>query len=293
MATQTILDVPCWRIRPMPGQPREYFDPVALRDLARSIAAMGQVVPAQVAPVRGDKKHDYEIIDGQRRWHAAQMAMVPTFRCEVIDEPDEDRRYLRSFVANLSREANHPMEIATAIDRILRTKTIAEVAEIIGRSEAYVCQYRLLLRLVPDLKSAMHPTVPKNKRLIASAAFLLAKREPGEQVAAWEEIRKRPESVLKATQRVIAEMPSDDRRPKRESKPFEKYRVLQGQLDRVANDLDAITAEQFEHLTQGRASEDTARMRQVMERIGDRLEWMKNRLPGVRWENVPAKQKLA
>jgi ParB/RepB/Spo0J family partition protein len=288
-----IASIPWRRIRPLAGQPREYFDKAALAELATSIGAIGQCVPAQVARIDGDKSHDFELIDGQRRWHAVQIAGVETLRCEVIDEPDEDRRYLRSVLANFSRQPNHSIEIAVAIDRIRKGRTIEQVADILGKSRSYVEQHLLLLRLHPDLKAAMHPSVPKGRRrLPLAAAIMLAKRDPGEQIAAWEEIRRHPDSLLRATKLVVDALPVDDRRPKKEGSPYEKYRSLKNMLNRTASDLEAITAEQFEHLTQGRASEDRQQMVQSMERIAARLEWMRAALPGVRWEGETARQSI-
>ncbi len=70
---ERIVEILRDRIRPFANQPREYFNESALKDLARSIKAVGQQVEIRVRPLAGDPKHDYELIDGQRRWLACQM----------------------------------------------------------------------------------------------------------------------------------------------------------------------------------------------------------------------------
>lgn len=184
-----ILEVPWRRIRPMPGQPREHFDRDGLISLADSISAVGQVVPAPAAAVQGDPRHDYELIDGERRWRAVQIAGLETLRIQVVDEPDESRRYLLSVAANMARQANHPLEIAVACDRLRRTMTVERVAASLGKSVPYVYQHLKLLSLHPEIREAMHPSTPKNRRLPMAAALRLAGLEPAGQFAALAKIR--------------------------------------------------------------------------------------------------------
>lgn len=280
-----ILDIPWRRVRPLAGQPREYFDPAALAELATSIGAVGQLVPAKVAPVVDPlRRHDYELIDGQRRWHAVQAAGLETLRAEVVDEPDEERRYLQSVVANFSRQGHHPMEIAVACDRLRRTMPVERVAAVLGKSSAYVCQYLGLLRLHPDLKDLLHPTAPKGERLPLKAAVKLAALDHADQMAAWRKIRESGQSVLRATRRVCDEIPSagaaqaESRAKPGNPKPrgadaYELVRVLTGHMRRTLHAMDAVRPGQFAEVLarsgSGRAGEVRAMVHDLIAGLGD------------------------
>src|SRR5207248_3150600 len=103
------------RVRPLAGQPRRYFDPVQLAALEKSIWKRGQLQPGLVRALQGDKKHDYELIDGQRRWHACSKLGVP-FRAVVVDTADAEDQFEMSIAANFQRADHTPMEIAAAIE---------------------------------------------------------------------------------------------------------------------------------------------------------------------------------
>lgn len=208
-----VVDVPLGRVRPMCGQPRSYFDKNALEELAESLKAIGQVVPAQVTRVTGDRRHDYELIDGQRRWHAAEIAGLAALRCEVIDEPDPEARFTRSVVANLSRQPNHPMEIALACQRMRKSMTVEKVAATLGKSVSWVNQHVSLLKLHPDLQSMLHPTTPKANRLPFAAALKLASLPHDRQKEAIGKILASGLSRLRATDAVLAAMPETEVAP--------------------------------------------------------------------------------
>lgn len=271
-----IIDIPWRRVRPMPGQPREYFDKAALAELATSIGAVGQLVPAKVAPVEDPlKRHDYELIDGQRRWHAVQSAGVETLRAEVVDEPDEERRYLESVVANFSRQGHHPMEIAVACDRLRRTMPVDKVAAVLGKSPAYVYQHLSLLRLTLSLKDKMHPSVPKADRLPVAAALRLAALEPAEQVAAWAKICSSGMSKMRATNRVVDSLPDAPPRPR--SRPradaYDSVRMISGHMKRLLHALDNVRPAQFADMLartgSGRASEVRTMINDLLAALDD------------------------
>lgn len=228
-----VRDVPWRRVRPMSGQPREYFDKAALEELARSIAAVGQVVPAQATPLPPGGPHDWELVDGQRRWHAVAMAGLATLRVEVVDEPDEERRYLRSVVANLARAPHHPLEIAVACDRLRRGRTQADVAAMLGKSPGYVAQHLSLLRLCDEAKRRLHPRTPKAERLPYSAALLLTGMEPAEQSRALAAMRATGLTPLRAARKVAEERATSGTARARPKRPSDLGRDLGRALRRA------------------------------------------------------------
>ncbi len=129
-------------------QPRQHFDQDALQELADSIKAQGLVQPVIVRMV-GEQQ--YELIAGERRWRAAQMAglsQVPA----VIRELEDQQALAMALIENIQRKDLNPLEEAQALARLLTEfeLTHQEVAEAVGRSRSAVTNLLRLLKL-PEL----------------------------------------------------------------------------------------------------------------------------------------------
>jgi ParB/RepB/Spo0J family partition protein len=265
---ENLVRLVLWRrVRPMPDQPREYFDQDALRELADSIAAVGQIVPAQVHPLVGDRHHDYELIDGQRRWHAVQMAGKDCLKVEVLDEPDPERRYAISVAANFSRQGHHPMEVARALGRMQKTMTADMIATVIGMSTHYVYQYLSLLKLHPDVQDAMHPTVPKENRIpVAAGAKLATLPHPAQRVA-LAKIQASRLSPLRATIETLATLPKELRPKSRSTKPSNLYVLQVKRLDRFISDFSQSEPANFAEVIRKRPAADVLAVRSRLNRL--------------------------
>ena len=163
-------------IRPDPEQPRKYFKPSALQALARSLQLVGQRTPIQVKPLRGAGECKFEIIDGERRWRACQLADITTIRVTVEDQPlTRQRQHLLSTISNFHRESHTHLEISDAIfyQRSLGT-SVADLAENLAKSEGWIYQYLKLQELTPDLKEKMHPDVDEDAQIRFAEAVVLA-----------------------------------------------------------------------------------------------------------------------
>src|SRR5581483_11198984 len=118
-------------------------------------------------PLGGDPRHEYELVDGQRRWHAVGMLRQETIRAIVEEFDSADDQFMASVVANFAREAHSAVEIAHAIDRLLKHPKIAElpdstrrmmaIAEIFGKSVPWVYGHHSLLKLHKSVLALMHP----------------------------------------------------------------------------------------------------------------------------------------
>lgn len=200
-ANERIVKIPREQIRPFPGQPREYFDQAALGDLARSIKAVGQQVPITVRAIEnGGDKHDFELIDGQRRWLACGIAKVPTLKALVCDIADIEDQFLAAVVSNFAREGHSLLETAKAIARLRKRPEIAalpkmeqasRIADIFGRSTGWVYQLESLLRLIPAAQELMSRALPDDRRLSLPPALLLAQLPPEQQAKIIGEIKRR------------------------------------------------------------------------------------------------------
>lgn len=134
-------------------QPRFTMQKGPLKELADSIAAQGVVQPIIVRQMNNSK---YEIIAGERRWRAAQLAGLETVPAVVRSIPDEAAMAI-SLIENIQREDLNPMEEAMAMQRLMQEfdMTHQQVAERVGRSRAAVSNYLRLLTLGEDVRKLL------------------------------------------------------------------------------------------------------------------------------------------
>jgi ParB family chromosome partitioning protein len=178
---QLPLDV----IRPGRYQPRSVFDEEKLEELASSIRAQGVVQPIVV---RSTGDNEYELIAGERRWRAAQLAEIDKIPAVIRDVPDEVTVAM-SLIENIQREDLNPLEEATALRRLIDEfqMTHQEAADAVGRSRTAVSN---LLRLL-DLMQEVKDMVDGRDIEMGHARALLSLGEDLQLQAAREVIRKR------------------------------------------------------------------------------------------------------
>src|SRR5512147_2998157 len=138
-------------------QPRLDMRPESLQELADSIRAQGVVQPIVVRPAaaqRPGEEQRYEIIAGERRWRAAQMAGLHQIPAVIRHVPDE-ATVAMSLIENIQRENLNPLEEARALDRLIREfdMTHQQAADAVGRSRASVSNLLRLLELAEEVKS--------------------------------------------------------------------------------------------------------------------------------------------
>jgi len=138
-------------------QPRTEFNEEQLQELADSISKQGIIQPIIVRSISDDPgKPKYEIIAGERRWRAAQLAgmhEVPV----VIKKYTDEEAIAVSLIENIQREDLNPIEEATSLDRLIREfgLTHQEAADAVGRSRAAVSNLLRLLSLEPGVKESL------------------------------------------------------------------------------------------------------------------------------------------
>ena len=134
-------------------QPRRDLEPQALEELANSIKAQGVMQPIVIRPV---SESLYEIIAGERRWRASQMAGLDEIPAVIRDVPDE-AAIAMALIENIQRENLNPMEEAIALDR-LKTEfelTQQEVADAVGKSRSAVTNLLRLMNLTDEVKKML------------------------------------------------------------------------------------------------------------------------------------------
>ena len=143
METGRVVFLPPSRIIPNPTQPRTVFSPESLRELADSIRVHGILQPLSV---RKGETH-YELIAGERRYRAAQMAGLRELPCLVM-RMDEEESALTALMENLQRQDLNFVEEARAYSRLMTQFSLSQeqVAKAVGKSQSAVCNTLRLLR---------------------------------------------------------------------------------------------------------------------------------------------------
>jgi ParB family transcriptional regulator, chromosome partitioning protein len=134
-------------------QPRIRMRPEALQELADSIRVQGLVQPIVVRPVDDAAGAAYELIAGERRWRAAQMAGLDKLPALIKPIPDQAAAAM-SLIENIQREDLNPLEQANAFHRLIADfdLTHQQVADAVGRSRAAVSNYLRLLELAEPVR---------------------------------------------------------------------------------------------------------------------------------------------
>lgn len=142
--------VPIEFLQPGKYQPRKDMSPDALEDLAASIRSQGIIQPIVVRQL---SEHKYEIIAGERRWRASQIAQLDVIPCLIKDVPDEAAVAI-ALIENIQREDLNAMEEAQALDRLMVEfeLTHQEVATAVGKSRTTVTNLLRLNNLNDDVK---------------------------------------------------------------------------------------------------------------------------------------------
>lgn len=184
-------------------QPRVDMRQDSLQELADSIRAQGVVQPIVARPIsHTGNTQRYEIVAGERRWRAAQIAGLAEIPAIVRDVPDESAIAM-ALIENIQRENLNPLEEARAIDRLIREfdLTHAEAAQAVGRSRASVSN---LLRL-QELSDKVKPLLEDRQIEMGHARALLALSHPAAQLSAANQVVKKGLSV-RDTEKLVKRM---------------------------------------------------------------------------------------
>ena len=133
-------------IKPLPSNPRKYFDETALEELAASIAARGVIQPIIVRP--HPEGQGYQLVAGERRWRAAQKARLHEIPALVRTLTDREVTAL-ALIENLQREDLNPVEEARAYHRLSEDEGMiqADIARMVEKSRSYVANMMRLMSL--------------------------------------------------------------------------------------------------------------------------------------------------
>ena len=189
--SSNLIEVPIDMIKANPNQPRREFDESALKELAASIREIGLVT---AITVRQMPDGTYQIIAGERRWRASQMAGLTSIPA-YIRTVEDDNAMEMALVENIQREDLNAIEIALAYQHLAEATgmTQEKISERVGKSRTSVTNYMRLLKLPAQIQMAL-----KNKDIdMGHARSLLAIDSPSQQLKLFKEIQRNNYSVRK------------------------------------------------------------------------------------------------
>lgn len=189
--SSSICEVPLTRIKANPNQPRREFAAEALQELADSIRQIGIIQPITL---RLMDDGTYQIIAGERRWRASQMAGLTAIPAYIRTIADENIMEM-ALVENIQREDLNAIEIALAYEHLLDADgmTQEKVSERVGKSRTAIANYLRLLRLPAQVQIALQ----KKEIDMGHARALLAIDSPSLQIKLFNEVLKNGYSVRK------------------------------------------------------------------------------------------------
>ena len=185
--SSTINEIAIDQIEANPNQPRREFDEEALHELAESIKAIGIIQPITLRQVA---ENHFQIIAGERRWRASQLAGLTAIPA-----------YIRTIsVENIQRQDLNAIEIALAYEHLLENEgmTQEKISERVGKSRAAIANYLRLLKLPAQVQMALQ----KKEIDMGHCRALLALDSPSLQIKLFKEIQKNGYSVRKVEEMV-------------------------------------------------------------------------------------------
>lgn len=196
--SSTINEIAIDQIEANPNQPRREFDDEALHELAVSIREIGIIQPITLRQITENK---FQIIAGERRWRASQLAGLKAIPAYIRTIKDENVMEM-ALVENIQREDLNAVEIALAYKHLLEGSgmTQEKVSERVGKSRTAITNYLRLLKLPAQVQMALQ----KKEIDMGHARALLAIDSPSLQIKLFKEIQKNGYSVRKVEELVQA-----------------------------------------------------------------------------------------
>ena len=196
--SSSINEIELSKISVNPNQPRREFDPVALQELADSIAEIGIIQPITLRQL---DENAYQIIAGERRYRASIQAGLKTVPAYIRTADDENVMEM-ALVENIQREDLNSLEIALAYQHLMEQYDMTQerLSERVGKKRTTIANYLRLLKLPATIQVAL-----KNKEIdMGHARALFALNEPKTQIRIFNEIKAHDYSVRKVEEIVKA-----------------------------------------------------------------------------------------
>ena len=177
---KNIKIIPVEQIKPGSWQARKNFDANDLEDLSNSIKSKGILSPILVTQSNDKNESSYDLIAGERRWRAAQMAKIHEVPCIVVNDVDANSASVMSLIENIQRKDLNAIEEAQGLNELINQHNYTQesAGKIVGKSRVYITNSLRLLKLPEKILSLI-----KDNKLSAGHARLLIGREDAVEIA--------------------------------------------------------------------------------------------------------------
>lgn len=225
--SQSIGEIEISQIEANPNQPRREFSEEALQELADSIKELGIIQPITLRKMGKDR---YQIIAGERRFRASQLAGKSTIPAYILKADDEDTMEM-ALIENIQREDLNALEIALAYQQLIEQHNLSQeqLSKRVGKGRATIANFLRLLRLPATIQVAL-----KEKRIdMGHARALLSLDSPAEQIKLFHDIEANSYSVREVEEIVRkmkegAEIPAAKKNAAKQTHP--EFHQLKKQL---------------------------------------------------------------
>ena len=177
---KNIKIIPVEQIKPGSWQARKNFDANDLEDLSNSIKSKGILSPILVTQSNDKNESSYDLIAGERRWRAAQMAKIHEVPCIVVNDVDANSASVMSLIENIQRKDLNAIEEAQGLNELINQHNYTQesAGKIVGKSRVYITNSLRLLKLPEKILSLI-----KDNKLSVGHARLLIGREDAVEIA--------------------------------------------------------------------------------------------------------------
>ena len=177
---KNIKIIPVEQIKPGSWQARKNFDAKDLEDLSNSIKSKGILSPILVTQSNDKNDSSYDLIAGERRWRAAQMAKIHEVPCIVVNDVDANSASVMSLIENIQRKDLNAIEEAQGLNELINQHNYTQesAGKIVGKSRVYITNSLRLLKLSEKILSFI-----KDNKLSVGHARLLIGREDALEIA--------------------------------------------------------------------------------------------------------------
>ncbi len=231
--TNTVAMLPLGKIRINPFQPRQEFDEEALEELASSIRLHGLIQPITVRSMGGD---DYQLISGERRLRASQIANLKEIPAYIRAAANDQEMLELALIENIQRQDLNPIEISITYQRLIDECQLTHegLSGRIGKKRSTVTNFLGLLKLPPQIQQGL-----KEKKIsMGHAKALNSIQDYALQISVYNEVIKKQMSVRMTEEFVRALNKPDQKRtsgPAKDKLPHE-YLAVQ---DRISSALES------------------------------------------------------
>ena len=177
---KNIKIIPVEQIKPGSWQARKNFDANDLEDLSNSIKSKGILSPILVTQSNDKNVSSYDLIAGERRWRAAQMAKIHEVPCIVVNDVDANSASVMSLIENIQRKDLNAIEEAQGLNELINQHNYTQesAGKIVGKSRVYITNSLRLLKLPEKILSFI-----KDNKLSVGHARLLIGRDDAVEIA--------------------------------------------------------------------------------------------------------------